>query len=87
MCSEQNADDLMMNIRLYLEPGHTVHCCRGVLELEPLLQQVATICKVEEGVVIFHVVPVFCQKIKTRKVGLRKIMSSQNKKMMTEVES
>lgn len=62
LCLEQNISDLMMNIRLYLEPGHTVHCCRGVLELEPLLQQVATICKVKEGVVTFHVVPVFCQE-------------------------
>lgn len=48
--------------RLYLEPGHTVYCCRGVFELEPLFQQVAAICKVQEGVVILHVVTSFCQE-------------------------
>lgn len=44
------------DIRPYLEPGHTVHCGRGVLELKPLLQQVAAICKIQEGVIILHVV-------------------------------
>lgn len=40
----------------YLQPGDTVDCGGGVLELEPLLQEVAAVCKVQEGVVVLHVV-------------------------------
>lgn len=68
---------LLLHIGLYLESGHTVYCCRGVLKLEPLLQQVAAICKIQEGVIILHAVTSFCQEEdenKIRRVEVRKIM-------------
>lgn len=49
----ENADSCY-DIKPYLKSGHTMYCCRRVFELEPLLQQVAAICKVQEGVVILH---------------------------------
>lgn len=57
------------DIRPYLQPGHAVDLSRRVLELEPLLQQVAAICEVQEGEVILHVGTSFCQRGDKNKEG------------------
>lgn len=63
MCTDNMRQNVgAPNNRPYFEHCHTMYCCRGVFELESLLQQVAAICKVQEGVVILHAVSSSCQE-------------------------